>query len=96
MKDAKLEAKKAKRKDYYKILGIGKNATEPEIKKGYRVKALKWHPGTMDHANPAYVRGVRWCGCVYLASAATHILTQTNTRMRLRRIVPKPRRCLRT
>ena len=30
--------------DYYKILGIQKNATKKEIKKAYRRLALKWHP----------------------------------------------------
>lgn len=31
-------------KDYYKILGINKGASEDEIKKGYRKMALKYHP----------------------------------------------------
>ena len=31
-------------KDYYKILGIKKDATDAEVKKAYRKLALKWHP----------------------------------------------------
>merc|ERR1712111_231688 len=41
---AKVELKKSKRKDYYKILGIDRNANYEEIKKAYRKRALVHHP----------------------------------------------------
>uniref|UniRef100_A0A182PZF8 J domain-containing protein n=1 Tax=Anopheles farauti TaxID=69004 RepID=A0A182PZF8_9DIPT len=44
LKDAKFQLKKSKRKDYYKILGVTKQATEDEIKKAYRKRALVHHP----------------------------------------------------
>ena len=44
LKDAQAKAKKAKRKDYYKILGVDKKAQDPEIHKAYKKLALKWHP----------------------------------------------------
>ncbi|MDH3492449.1 MAG: molecular chaperone DnaJ [Acidobacteriota bacterium] len=34
----------AKKKDYYKILAVGKDAKAPEIKKAYRRLARKYHP----------------------------------------------------
>ena len=32
------------RKDYYAILGVGKDASEDELKKQYRKLSMKWHP----------------------------------------------------
>jgi len=58
LREAQLELKKSKRKDYYKILGIPKNADDNHIKKAYRKLALKWHPGKM---------GGTWLGSLALS-----------------------------
>ncbi len=45
LRRAKLELKKSKRKDYYKILELPKDCDDQgAIKKAYRKAALKWHP----------------------------------------------------
>lgn len=44
LKEAKVALKRSKRKDYYKILGIDKRATDEEIKKAYKKRALTHHP----------------------------------------------------
>lgn len=58
LQEAKFELKKSKRKDYYKILGIDKNATTDDIKKAYRKQALVHHPGKYMTAINYIVQGI--------------------------------------
>jgi len=38
------EIQKSKQKDYYKVLGVAKNASDDDIKKAFRKLSIKWHP----------------------------------------------------
>lgn len=53
LREAKLELKKAGRKDYYKILDIHKSASEDDIKKAYKRMALKYHPDKNNESEEA-------------------------------------------
>lgn len=44
VRNAEMELKKSKRKDYYKILGVEKDAGDNDIKKAYRKLAIVHHP----------------------------------------------------
>ena len=55
LQQAKLELKKSKRKDYYKMLGVGKDANDDEIKKAYRKRALVHHPGKIFNMKYKYI-----------------------------------------
>lgn len=45
-REAQMLLRRSKQKDYYKVLGVKKDATEKEIKKAYRKLAKEWHPDT--------------------------------------------------
>ncbi|KAJ7132172.1 hypothetical protein C8R44DRAFT_829450 [Mycena epipterygia] len=44
LKKAEAALKRSKTKDYYKILGVARDCTEAEVRKGYRRESLKHHP----------------------------------------------------
>jgi DnaJ family protein C protein 3 len=44
IRKAEAALKQSKQKDYYKILGVPRNAKLKDIKKAYREMALLWHP----------------------------------------------------
>ena len=44
MEEAQVALKQSKEKNYYKILGVPRNADLKQIKKEYKKLALQWHP----------------------------------------------------
>jgi DnaJ family protein C protein 7 len=44
MRTAQAKTKQTKKKDYYQILGLEKNATEADIRKSFRKLSMIWHP----------------------------------------------------
>lgn len=82
---AEADLKRSKQKDYYKILGVPKDATDRQIKKAFRKKALVYHPdkwqGDKEEAEKAFQEvgeayevlsdeGVARCVMVVAASVA--------------------------
>uniref|UniRef100_H2YFW2 J domain-containing protein n=1 Tax=Ciona savignyi TaxID=51511 RepID=H2YFW2_CIOSA len=52
LNEAEAALKRSKRKDYYKILGVSRDASDDQIKKAYRKQALKFHPDRHSSATP--------------------------------------------
>ncbi len=44
LRNAEVALAQSKKKDYYKILKVRRNAKTTEIKKSYKQLALVWHP----------------------------------------------------
>ncbi len=41
------------KRDYYEILGVGKSATQDDLKKAYRKLAMQYHPDRNKDNNEA-------------------------------------------
>jgi DnaJ family protein C protein 7 len=79
LRNAKLELKKSKRKDLYKILEVPKTADEDEIKKAYKKQALKWHPDKHSSSEEARLQAEKTFKDV---SEAYSILSDSTKRQR--------------
>eukprot|EP00590_Aulacoseira_subarctica_P011765 CAMPEP_0172425696 /NCGR_PEP_ID=MMETSP1064-20121228/33528_1 /TAXON_ID=202472 /ORGANISM="Aulacoseira subarctica , Strain CCAP 1002/5" /LENGTH=619 /DNA_ID=CAMNT_0013168797 /DNA_START=133 /DNA_END=1992 /DNA_ORIENTATION=- len=44
LQSARIQLRRAKQKDLYKVLGVPRNASDTQIRKSYRQLALKYHP----------------------------------------------------
>ena len=48
---AQKRQKQASKRDYYKILGVRRNANKKDVKKAYKDLAKKWHPDKFQEEN---------------------------------------------
>ena len=67
---AQKRQKQASKRDYYKILGVRRNAGKKEISKAYRKLAQKWHPDNFqdeDDKKKAEKKFMDIAGKLYIA-----------------------------
>ena len=88
LQEAKLELKKSKRKDYYKILAVDKNANEEEIKKAYRKRAMVHHPDRHSGATEAEQKDHEHKFKEVSGMAAANVLFDNNNISRLAKLTP--------
>jgi len=77
LKIAQQKATQAKKKDYYEILGIKKDATEDQIKKAYKKAMLKWHPDRNGENDDTKKHAEKMCKDV---NEAKNVLTDKDKR----------------
>ena len=53
IKELRSKEKKAKKKDYYAIMGLTKPSSDGEIKKAYKKLAIQYHPDKNRHKSEA-------------------------------------------
>lgn len=73
----KLE-KQTKKRDYYKILGVKRNARKREIEKAYRKLAMEWHPDKFSDEEEKKKAGAKFMDI----AAAKEVLTDPEKRQK--------------
>ena len=75
---AQKRQKQASKRDYYKILGVRRNAGKKEISKAYRKLAQKWHPDNFqdeDDKKKAEKKFMDIAGKLYIALTVLSLST---------------------